>query len=159
MKTKISLDFRICISVPLIESFGNSIIFQHFATSINSIEALKYSRQFKVSRVGLWLNFSQCLFLSMENNMTIKQQINHGTIQNVCHLHNEIFHVIHLCYNFALSPPQWYSLKITNCGMREKKIFCLYGCWIMWQEVENRIFRPNHIFRHTCMNKQSILTK
>ena len=26
----------------------------------------------------------------------VKQQINHGTIQRLCHLHNGIFHPIHL---------------------------------------------------------------
>ena len=29
--------------------------------------------------------------------MIIKQQINHGTIQKVCHLHNGIFDPIHSC--------------------------------------------------------------
>ena len=39
--------------------------------------------------------------------MTIKQ-INHGAIQKICHLHNDIFHSIYLCHtlpNFTLSPP------------------------------------------------------
>ena len=37
-------------------------------------------------------------FLSMQNNVTIKQRINHGTIQTVCHLHNSIFQPIHPIY-------------------------------------------------------------
>ena len=38
-------------------------------------------------------------------------QINHGAIQKVCHLHNGIFHSIHLCHivNFTLSLPLCYS--------------------------------------------------
>ena len=63
--------------------------------------------------------------------------------------------------NFTLSPSLCYSLEIRNNGMREKKIFCIYGCIsdIISQEVENRIFRQNCIFRHTCIYKQPILTK
>ena len=69
--------------------------------------------------------------------MTTNQQINHGVIQKVCHLHNCIFHPIHLrrslstlLYHFPcviLSLPMCYLLKIKKkkkCGMREKKIFC-----------------------------------
>ena len=39
----------------LIEIFGISAIFHHFDTSINSIETLKFLRQFELQR---WLNFS-----------------------------------------------------------------------------------------------------
>ena len=58
--------------------------------------------------------------------MTIKQQFEHGVIQNVCNLHNGIFHLIHLCHtlsfvNFSASPPLCHLLKITNYRMREKK--------------------------------------
>ena len=41
-------------------------------------------------------------FLSVYNNMTIKQQINHGAIQKVCHLHNGIFHYINLCHTLTI---------------------------------------------------------
>ena len=34
--------------------------------------------------------------------MTIKQQINHGIIQKVCHLHYGIFHSIHLCHILSI---------------------------------------------------------
>ena len=37
-------------------------------------------------------------FLSRQNNMTIKQQINHGVIQKLRHLYNGIFHPIHLSH-------------------------------------------------------------
>ena len=60
-------------------------------------------------------------FFSISKNMTIKQQINHGTIQKICYLHNGIFHSIYLCHTFVtLSSPLCYSLKITNYGMINK---------------------------------------
>ena len=64
--------------------------------------------------------------------MTIKQQFNHGAIQTTCHLLNGIFHSIpfHLCNNLLIllcRLPLCHSLKITNYGMGEKKIFCIYG--------------------------------
>ena len=61
-------------------------------------------------------------FLSICNNMIVKQHINHGAIQKVCHLHNGIcpsVNLYHTFLNFTLSPPLCYSLKITNYGMRE----------------------------------------
>ena len=36
--------------------------------------------------------------LPFTTHMTIKQQITHGDIQKVCHLHNDTFHSIHLCH-------------------------------------------------------------
>ena len=36
-------------------------------------------------------------FLSISNNMTVKQHVNHGAIQKVCHLRNGIFHSSNLC--------------------------------------------------------------
>ena len=63
--------------------------------------------------------------------MTIKQQVNHGAIQKVCLLHNDIFHPIDLCHTlcqfYAFTSPVLLTIK-TNYGMREKKIFCIYGC-------------------------------
>ena len=52
--------------------------------------------------------------------------------------------------NFTISPPLCYSLKITNYRMREKKSFCMYGCF-------SCIFRHDRIFRHKWMYKQPIL--
>ena len=34
--------------------------------------------------------------------MTVKQQTSHGTIQKVCHLHNGIFHPIHLGHTLSI---------------------------------------------------------
>ena len=61
--------------------------------------------------------------------MTIKQQINHGAIQNVCHLHNDNFSfhspVSHFV-NFTPLPTLCYSL--TNYRIREKNNYCIYDC-------------------------------
>ena len=67
-----------------------------------------------------------------DNFWTVKQQVSHGTIQNVCHLHNRIFHSIiqpisHFV-KFSLTP-LFHLLETTNYGIREKKIFCIYGCF------------------------------
>ena len=35
--------------------------------------------------------------------MAVKQHINHGAIQKVCHLHNGIFHSMNLCHTFSIS--------------------------------------------------------
>ena len=86
--------------------------------------------------------------------MTIKQQINHGAIQKVCHLHNDIFHPIHLCHTLSIllyHIPLGYSIKVTNYGMREKTTFRIYGqtlYHIISKEVENCIFKLDRIFRH-----------
>ena len=96
--------------------------------------------------------------------MTIKQQSNHGDIQKVCHLLNCIFHPIQLSHliDFTLSHLLRYSIKIINYGIRERQFF-VYMAASAYQgtskEVENRIFRNNRIFSHTCMYKQPILTK
>ena len=34
--------------------------------------------------------------------MTMKQQITHGAIQELCHLHDGIFHPIHLCHTLSI---------------------------------------------------------
>ena len=42
-------------------------------------------------------------------------------------------------------------------GIKEKKIFCIYGCFSVSRyakEVKNYILRHNWVFRHTCMYKQ-----
>ena len=87
----------------LIDNFGNSTIFQHFHIPSIALKGWNFPDN---------LNFK-------ENNMTIKQQNNHGTIQKEYLSHNGIFHPIYLCH--TLSPPLCYLLKITNYGMREKK--------------------------------------
>ena len=39
---------------------------------------------------------------SFVNNMSIKQQINHGAIPSVRHLYNGIFHFINLCHTLSI---------------------------------------------------------
>ena len=66
--------------------------------------------------------------------------------------------------NFNLSPPLCYSLKRTNFGLREKKIFCICFIFCIYtsayhvisKEVENRV---SCISRHTCMYEKPIFTK
>ena len=41
-------------------------------------------------------------FLSVCNNMTVKQHINHEAIQKVCQFYNGIFHSINLCHTFSI---------------------------------------------------------
>ena len=61
--------------------------------------------------------------------MTIKQQINLGTIQKLFHLHMAVFILFNSAtLNFTLSPLLYYSLKIRNYEMREKKTFCICDC-------------------------------
>ena len=60
--------------------------------------------------------------------MTTKQQINHGAIEKVCHLHNGIFYFhspVSYFVNITLSRSLFYSLKMSNYGMRKKNIFCI----------------------------------
>ena len=55
-----------------------------------------------------------------------------------------------------------YSLKIVNYGWEKRRLFVdvtASAYHVISKEVENRILRPNLIFRHTCMYKQPILTK
>ena len=89
--------------------------------------------------------------------MAVKQHINHGVIQKVCYLHNvTLSHFL----NFTLSPPLCYSLKITNYGMKEERSFeymAASAYHVVSKEVKNRVFRHNHIFRHTCMHNETIL--
>ena len=85
--------------------------------------------------------------------MTVKQRINHGAIQKVCHLHNGIFHYSDVSHflSFTLSSPWFYLLKITNYRMRGKKFFVHIAAsayHFISEEVENRVFRHNRIFRY-----------
>ena len=68
--------------------------------------------------------------------MIIKQQINHGAIQRVSHLYNDIFHPVHLCHIY--SPDNIDSMTVSAYHVISK-------------ELENRIFRHDH--------KELILTK
>ena len=82
---------------------------------------------------------SHCL--SVYNNLTIEQQINHGAISNVYHLPCVTIETI-----------EW-----------EKRRFFVYmmtasAYHVISKEVENRIFRHNRTFRHTFMYQQPTLT-
>ena len=85
-------------------------------------------------------------FVSICNNMTVKQHINHGAIQKLCYLHNGIFH----------SKLTWVTLSqfypITSfvlLDIKEDMAVSVYH--IISREVENRVFRHNRLFRRTCM--------
>ena len=80
----------------LIEISGKLTIFQHLNTSINSIEAPKFSRQFQL-KIKIVAKF-----LEKSWEVTFPHFV-----------------------NFTLSPRLCCSPRITNCGMREKKIFCI----------------------------------
>ena len=51
-------------------------------------------------------------FLSMQNNTTVKQQINHGTIIRVCHLYSFTFPVLFTENNKLLNEGKEDFLKI-----------------------------------------------
>ena len=46
--------------------------------------------------------------------------------------------------SFTLSHPLYYSLKITNYGMKEKTSVCAYGCLSVWRYIKGR--RKSHIY-------------
>ena len=58
-------------------------------------------------------------FLSMYNNMRLKQQINHGVIQKVSHLHNGIFHSASLFFTLC----QFYSITSPVLLTNSKKLW------------------------------------
>ena len=94
-------------------------------------------------------------FLSICNNMTVKQHINHGAIQKVCHLHNGVFFLL-TCLTLSqfLSIPS-LTLFTKNYKLwkeRKETFFCIHDCFnyhVISKEVENRVFRHNRIFRQT----------
>ena len=46
----------------------------------------------------MWKIVAKFHFLSLYDNITVKQPINNGAIQEVCHFNNCIFYFIHLCH-------------------------------------------------------------
>ena len=112
--------------------------------------------------------------------MTVKQHINYGAIQKVCHSHDGIFHSINRCHTFSIllyhlscviHLKQQTLLYHLSCVIhlkqqtmeREKRRVFLYmaasAYHVISKEVENCVFRHNHIFRRTFMYKQPILTR
>ena len=111
------------------------------------------------SRERLWFNFSKEVTFSQhiktwqENNKlamgpfkTISLALWHFPF----HSNPPRSHFV----NFTLSLSQCYSVKITSYGMREKKTFCMDASanHFISNEVQNRIFGHNHIFKHTGIN-------
>ena len=63
---------------------------------------------------------------------------------------------------FFLSLPLSYSIKTRSYGMKEKKIFCIYGWFSVSRYIEEgrkSLCRRNWIYKHTCMYEQPTLTK
>ena len=77
--------------------------------------------------------------------MTIKQQINYGAIQKVCHFYNEIFHSIDLCHTLLILHYH-FPLFIKNNKQWNDRLFFVYMATLAYhaisKEVENRIFKP-----------------
>ena len=72
--------------------------------------------------------------------MTIKQQINHGDIQKVCHLHNDIFHSIHLCHTL---PTLLYHLP---CIIKNIKNMAASEYHVISKEVEKLLQAQSHFY-------------
>ena len=95
--------------------------------------------------------------------MTIKKQIEYGSIQNVCHLHNGIltqFNFVTLC-QFTLSLLLCYSLNFTKLRNYRMGAYMAASAYhVISKEVENHIITSGTIeFLYTCIFKQSSLTK
>ena len=58
--------------------------------------------------------------------MTIKQQINHGVIQKVCHSHNGVFRYFHLCHTLPILLYHFSCAIKTNKLWNEEKEDFLY---------------------------------
>ena len=96
--------------------------------------------------------------------MTIKQQFNQGVIQKVYHWHNSIFRPIQftcviLCQFYSIASPTLFTKNRKLWNERKDKGVAASAYHVIPKEVENFIFRENHIFRRICMYKQPILTK
>ena len=82
------------------------------------------------------------------NNMTIKQQIKHGAIQKVCHLHNGIFYPIQLCHTLSILLHHFpcvihktYQETIEWEGKRFSAYMAASANHVISTEVENHIFK------------------
>ena len=110
----------------LIEIFGNWTIFQYFDTSINSIETLKFSRQFgfkgKIMAKLLWRKHFFSIYI---NKTTLTMGIFKKYVTWIMILFIPFTYVT-LCKLYFITSP--VLLKIPNYGIRKMKIFCIYGC-------------------------------
>ena len=79
-------------------------------------------------------------FLSICNNMTVKQHINHGVIQKVCHLRNSIFHSSNLSHTFFSQVYSITSLMLftKNKQWNERKEYLLYICLLQRSTLYQR---------------------
>ena len=69
-----------------------------------------------------------------------------------------IYSLISHFFNFTLSPPLCYLLKIINYGMREKKFVCMAASiyHVISKEVENRIMDTiAFLDTYVCVNNPS----
>ena len=96
--------------------------------------------------------------------MTVKQHINYGAIQKVCHSHDGFFDSINLCHTFSILLYHLscvIHLKQQTMEREKRRVFVYMAAsayHVISKEVENCVFRHNHIFRRTFMYKQPILT-
>ena len=75
----------------MIETFGNFSAFRY-------CRKLHWNAEIFQAIGLMWKIVAKFHFLSLYDNITIKQPINNGAIQEVCHFNNCIFHFIHLCH-------------------------------------------------------------
>ena len=118
-----------------------------------------------VQSIDKFLIGSHCL--SIWNNMTKKQQTQHGAIEKVCHLHNKFFYPIHLytlCQSYSITSPVLFTKNIRLWNEWKEDFLYIWLLRVIWhhvisKELKNHIFRHNCIFRHTCMHKHPMLKK
>ena len=75
----------------MIETFGNFSAFRY-------CRKLHWNAEIFQAIGLMWKIVAKFHFLSLYDNITVKQPINNGAIQEVCHFNNCIFYFIHLCH-------------------------------------------------------------
>ena len=63
--------------------------------------------------------------------MTIKQQINNASIQNVFHLHNGVSHPIHLCRNLSILPSHIVVFFTKSNKLWNKRKYYFLYIWLL----------------------------
>ena len=70
------------------------------------------------------------------------------------------FILVTVCQFYSVPSLVLFNKNEKNYGIKEKKLFCIYGCFIVSRSRrQESIFRQNLISRQTCINKQGILTQ
>ena len=105
-------------------------------------------------------------FLPIYNNMAIKQQICLIKKYVTCVM---AFTCVTRCQFYCIISPILFTKNNKLWNDKSENflriwLLCVYGFYasehhVLLRKVENRIFRQNRIFRHTCMCKQPIFTK